>query len=315
MPVGNVAPAVSVILPTHNRLPLLRRSLASVQGQTLRDIEIIVIDNSCDDGTSDYLKGLDDRRVHVVRLDQKVGASAARNTGLNLARAQLIAFQDDDDIWLPTKLEQQVDALESTPAGVGLCLCGLLRLKPSSVEPRYSSYYFDQIDFAWGVSLRDYSVIATPGWLVRRSALATAGLFDVELPCRNDWELALRLRQCCEFTYIAEPLYLQDQTRESSMMYNGAALSAALQHITRKHGSLWAGNPQVRGSHARTIAKIELRAGNLPQARSWLNQAWRAEPTRLQTVGLLLVSWLPRSLYLAALAVYARRTPHLARGQ
>ena len=110
-------PAVSVIIPTHNRAGgMLQRAVASVLDQTVRDLELLVVDDASTDGTQEYLGAVTDPRVRSVRHSTAKGGCAARNTGVAEARGRYVAFLDDDDIWLPGKLEAQLGSLEARNA-------------------------------------------------------------------------------------------------------------------------------------------------------------------------------------------------------
>jgi glycosyltransferase involved in cell wall biosynthesis len=287
-----VGPKVSVILPTHNRARLLIRSLESVLSQSFNDIEVIVIENACSDATAELLDRVSDPRIRRLRLESKCGASAARNAGIAIARASIIAFQDDDDIWLPEKLSRQWEALAAAPIGTGLCLCGYIRLTPRGAEALYERKYFQELDFHCGFGVRDYSVVATPGWLIHRGYLDRAGHFDEQLPARNDWELALRLRNICEFTYVEGPLFIQDQRHVTSMMGNEAAFSAALKRIEIVHGHCWSGHKDIIAGHAAIIGRYEVGDGDIVSGRKWLWKSIRLVPWQPKLLLLLLVSFL-----------------------
>ncbi len=294
------SPRVSIILPTHNRATLLRRSLGSVLAQTFTDFEVIVVENACTDETSKVLDEVRDPRLRRLVLPVKQGASAARNAGLAQSRAELIAFQDDDDVWLISKLALQLRALEDAGSNTGLCLCGLIRLTPHGIEPRFADGFFREIDFTKGVGLANFSVIATPGWLVRRRYLEQSGGFDEDLPARNDWELALRLRDYCDFTYVRGPLFLQDQRHETTMQRNESAYSKALQRIVSLHQQRWTGHPRVMARHAEIIGRHEVSVGNSGAGRAWLRRSLSAWPWQprifllygLSFLGAGVVSWL-----------------------
>lgn len=113
---------VSVVIPTRNRLEKLRRALAAVDRQTFRDFDVWIVDDGSTDGTARYLRQGSLREEYPgissinVRVNERpVGAAAARNRALDRARGELIAFLDDDDIWLPDYLKEQVASLDSHP--------------------------------------------------------------------------------------------------------------------------------------------------------------------------------------------------------
>src|SRR5215207_1289449 len=116
MPTGTsdsgTEPAVSVVLPTYNRAPLLGRSIQSVLGQSYGDFELLVIDDGSTDGTDGVVAAFGDPRVRYVQLERNRGAGAARSVGIRMSRGRFLAFQDSDDEWLPSKLMKQMSAFE-----------------------------------------------------------------------------------------------------------------------------------------------------------------------------------------------------------
>jgi len=108
MSVSLPEPLVSAIIPTRNRPGTVLRAVKSALDQTLRECEVIVVIDGKDEATSQALKSLTDPRLRVVDLEDSQGAAAARNTGTSLARSPWVAFLDDDDFWLPGKLEIQL---------------------------------------------------------------------------------------------------------------------------------------------------------------------------------------------------------------
>lgn len=106
-------PLASVVIPTFNRARLLPRAIESVLEQTLRDIEVIVVDDGSTDRTAEVVDSFPDGRVEFVSHEQNRGGSAARNTGIERATGRYVAFLDDDDEYLPEYLETQVSRLES----------------------------------------------------------------------------------------------------------------------------------------------------------------------------------------------------------
>lgn len=113
-------PLVSVVTPTRGRAELLMsRALGSALGQTLQDVEIIVVIDGPDAATEAALAGVQDPRLRVITLPYPVGGAEARNVGIRAARAEWIALLDDDDEWLPHKLEAQLALAQSTVQATG----------------------------------------------------------------------------------------------------------------------------------------------------------------------------------------------------
>jgi hypothetical protein len=103
------------VVPTRDRLPLLREAVASVRAQDWAVWELIVVDDFSSDGTADWVASVDDQWVRVVRLDTHVERSAARNRGLEVATAPMVLFLDDDDRLRPSALRVLSSALDRHP--------------------------------------------------------------------------------------------------------------------------------------------------------------------------------------------------------
>ena len=118
-----MSPLVSVIIPTHNRADLVPLAIQSVLQQTYTNLECIVVDDASTDNTEETVRTIIDERIIYLRHENNKHASAARNTGIKYARGEFIAFLDDDDEWLPTKLEKQVPFLLNLHEKVGMIYC------------------------------------------------------------------------------------------------------------------------------------------------------------------------------------------------
>lgn len=105
---------VSVVIPTRNRPQIVAKSVMTALTQTLESIEVIVIIDGPDQETVNGLSQIADPRLRVIELPKNVGPSGARNTGVREAKGTWIAFLDDDDEWLPEKLERQLEVANNS---------------------------------------------------------------------------------------------------------------------------------------------------------------------------------------------------------
>lgn len=290
-------PLVSVVIPTHNRAHLLPRAVMSVLGQTWRNLELIVVDDGSSDATAEVLARIDDPRLRVVRRNQGTTAGAARNAGIAAARGDYIAFNDDDDIWLPHKLERQVGALIEAPR-FGFCLCGRLLLAPGRSQLIAGAALAPQLDFTRGNGQGgpDYALIATPSWVVRRSAFEAAGTFDERLVTWEDWELALRLWLATNVLVVDEPLYIQDQLAGGNLFKLERAKADAMRIIEDKHGALWASDRSVRARHQYVIGLALNLYEPRPAGRAELWRALQLHPGSTRTLAALALAYLPQGL-------------------
>jgi len=183
--------SVSLIIPTRNRLALLKEAIASVESQSYPNWELIVVDDASDDGTSDWLGTLSDRRIRVIRMEQHAERSAARNRGLQETVAEWVLFLDDDDRLKPRALARLVAALREHPhavASVGARVVFSERgYSPRSLHPRFQHNLDARLDvlFMW--------VPAQGQALIRKSALIRAGGWKEHMARAEDHELWLRL--------------------------------------------------------------------------------------------------------------------------
>ncbi|PJA63262.1 MAG: glycosyl transferase, partial [Candidatus Portnoybacteria bacterium CG_4_9_14_3_um_filter_44_9] len=119
---------VSVIIPTCNRPDLLPRAIKSVLSQIYQDFEIIVVDDGDKRSAENVVRQFKDNRIKYIKHVERKGGAAARNTGIKAAQGEFIAFLDDDDEWLPKKLEIQMRQFENTPNDVGFCFSAIINI-------------------------------------------------------------------------------------------------------------------------------------------------------------------------------------------
>ncbi len=258
------APLVSVIIPTHNRAPLLSASIESVLAQSYEKLELIVVDDASTDHTPDVVRSFKDSRLQYLRMPQNRRAAAARNAGIARAKGSLIAFNDDDDLWLVQKLEKQVAQLQQEPSDVGVNLGGYIRYwdrAKNFADYVGGPYYFRSLDFSHGF-VGEFSLIATPGWLARKEVLEKAGGFDERMKCWDDWELAARLWQMCRFTHLDEPVFIQDRARPmgGGMWDNAGNYANDYRIIIERHAQEW--SQRVRTRHQRTLERVASKQGD-----------------------------------------------------
>ncbi len=187
---GN-SPLVSVVIPTHNRPDLVQRAIHSVLGQTYQRLECIVIDDGSFSDTALVVGQMADPRIRFTRHETSRGASAARNTGISLAQGSLIAFLDDDDEWLPKKLEKQVSLIGKLPPEVGLVYCWMDYFDSDGHivrehHPTHSGYVFPLV-------LDRQRIGGCPTLLVQKAVFGEIGGFDETLPRGNDGDFIRRV--------------------------------------------------------------------------------------------------------------------------
>jgi glycosyltransferase involved in cell wall biosynthesis len=190
-------PAVSVILPVHNRADMLPRAIASVVEQSLADFELIVIDDGSTDASLKVVRSFDDSRIRIIEFGQNRGGNLARNEGIRAARAPLIAFLDSDDAYLPQKLERTVSIFDERP-GLDLLVDSFVKVQaPGSARPRVvrRNPVIENRELFRNALFTRRLWKATPAITARREAIFRAGLFDESLRRLQDFDLLIRISE------------------------------------------------------------------------------------------------------------------------
>ncbi|MFA5938155.1 MAG: glycosyltransferase family 2 protein [Sinimarinibacterium sp.] len=291
-------PAISVILPTHNRARVLERSVRSVLEQTFDDFELIIVDDASTDDTPQLLSTIQDSRIRILRLDANRGAAGARNAGIAAATADWVAFQDSDDVWLPDKLHSQYTLARNSPPAVGLVLGGYLVDTPRGKVPIAPSQTLAGADSR--LDLLDGWPIITPTWLVRREPLQRLRGFDQSYPCLEDWDLVFRLSDVCEVRAVPGPVLVKHGSLDS-VCADQNRMRQSLERILSAHAHRWQGQPRRLARRLAHLGCLQFRAGLRPQARRSLCRAVQNDMGSPAPYGLLLSSLAgPRVLRAAA---------------
>ena len=282
-------PAVSIIVPTFNRLDFLPAALESVFAQTFTQWELIVADDGSNAKTKEYLQSLVDSRVKILWLPHSGRPSVASNAALREARAEYVAFLDSDDVWLPRKLELQLASLRRHPerrwsyTRFGLIDGSDRPIVAARVQdwPAPSGWILEAL-------LSESTVIALPSVIVARELLQPAA-FDEELVMCYDDELWFRLAAQSEIDGIEERLTLirrhgqhsgsdmiawRDRRRvfEKSLLHaRGGQLDAILRELRAQMSAGLAKSQAVAG---RRFSAFGTLLGSLPHSwrypRCWL---------------------------------------------
>jgi len=187
-------PAVSIIMAVHNGGSLLKASVESALAQTFENFELILVDDGSTDGCIETVRHIDPRIVWIPQSNQ--GASAATQTGLLRARAPLVAFLDQDDLWSPGKLAAQVEILARNPAAV-LTFSATSYIGPSGEALALPPRVWDG-PVSFEMLLRDYMIGNTSSVVVRREAALAAGGCDPGFRFMYDLDLFLRISLACD---------------------------------------------------------------------------------------------------------------------
>jgi glycosyltransferase involved in cell wall biosynthesis len=194
----------------------LQRAIASVLRQTYEHLEVIVVDDASTDDTRKVVESFHDHRIRYVRHTTNRGGSAARNTGVDAATGQYIAFLDDDDEWLPEKTQKQLDVLTRFDAVLCTCLVNGKSMAKRKAGPTVTLEDLKRSPYAVGGT----------GVLMAKASMLKEHRFDESLRISQDWDLFIRLAQQCAVAYLNEPLVVYNAGEHERITNKRAKLTA-----------------------------------------------------------------------------------------
>lgn len=218
---------VSIVMPTHNRVDLLKRALKSALAQTHSELEIIVVNDASSDGTADYLKSVADERVKHLNLLNSHGACFARNEGIRAAKGQYITFLDDDDEYLPERIELLTKAYN-----------------PKFAYAASAHFYIHQngrrelVNFRRNITTEDMLLRIETGntILTETYKIRDLGGFDENLKSSQDYDLWLRLNlHYGEAVYVQHPLFIMHTEHEKPRITTSKKKFKGHWHFYQKH--------------------------------------------------------------------------------
>ena len=279
---------VDVVLPAYNGAAVIRGALESALAQDV-PLRIVVVDDGSTDDSADIARSYGPS-VHVIAQTNR-GVSGARNTALAAATAPFVAFLDQDDVWKPGKLRQQVQLIERHPE-VGMVFTDMTILRPDGtiVEDGFlaSTREYAELDReplgdgafllgpGAGHAISRCNFISPSTALVRRSSLAAIGGFDERFRLCDDADCWMRLLHRCRAISIEKPLVLSLLYSENASLVKWRGMLeerlAIGEKVSRQPADFPAGaEAYFRSERPLTEYRLglgELRAGNVAVARS-----------------------------------------------
>lgn len=247
-------PFVSIVIPTYNRAYCLGESIDSVLRQTYQNMEVIVVDDGSTDETQELVTSIDDSRVRYV-WQKNAGACTARNHGISLAKGPIVALHDSDDLWLPTKLEKQVKALQRSNADFSICRMRAIHQydtgerTPARIIPDPG---LTQEDLTLE-RLVGKSFVSTQMFVGRKEVFANTP-FDSNMPRLQDWDFAIRLFAKYRCVFV-EDVLVEQIMRPDSISNNPQRLIAAAKTMETKHSAYLKAHPAAHAQMLSTVAK------------------------------------------------------------
>lgn len=252
----NSLPLISCIITTYKRrLPFVSRAINSVLEQTYKNIELIIVDdnhipNDYSDEISDYITELGNDNVKYIKLPKNMGACAARNVGIDTSSGEFIAFLDDDDEWLPEKLEKQYEKMSDLQIGLVYCFSFSISENNKKVRgfvPDKNTY--NQI-------LLDNFIGSTSFPLIRKECFTICGKFDETLKSAQDYDMWIRILKNYNVDFVGIPLCNYYIHKEDQITKNISIKTESLEYVYKKYYEDIKKNRNINNNHLLTHSAL-----------------------------------------------------------
>jgi len=289
-------PSVSVIIPTYNRLELLKETVESVRSQLFREFEIIVVDDGSIDGTAEWLQGRSDIRA----LSQaNAGIATSRNNGAAIARGRWLAFLDHDDLWAKEKLKDQMEFISDNP-DVALVAARHVRLGKRFSAPSHPKWIKGDLL----VKAYSESFIHTSSVMIRKDVFDKIGGFPPQYRFADEFDVWLTIARDFTIAYFEKPLVFI-RFYEANTSHNRIGVRTDTYDILQKH---YDSDRIPRSIYLRTLSdhdisfgRAYLGTGSPAEALKWFWMSVRRTPFRPR-------SWRYYLRYRIALALQRKAT-------
>lgn len=251
---------VSVIIPTYNRGHLILGAVQSVLSQTYNNIELLVIDDCSNDDTEQIFASQEDARIKYIKLEKNSGACIARNKGIELARGDFIAFNDSDDLWLPEKIEKQLEFIDKKYADIVIC-----KMECRTPANKFI-HNFPNLEQDKPISYQEllsYNCASTQT-LFGKSECFKDIFFDSTMPRLQDWDEVLRLSQ--KYTvYYQNEILVHTFFQKDSISTHPEKGIVAMEKLFEKHKPAILKDPVAAESFFKKKASFVCKSGENPK--------------------------------------------------
>jgi len=263
-------PFITVIIPTYKRNIFLERAVKSVLDQTYKNLEIIIIDDDPNSEIFNQISLLKNSSIHYVKNTKNIGASGSRNNGVKYSNGDFLAFLDDDDEWLPQKLEKQISMIMQSD-DCGVIYCGYDLMVGNEILKRKNTYHknnnFHEITL-------HKCPIGSPTPLIKKELFLQIGGYDVRLPSCQDWDLWIRLSKICKFVALNETLAIYrihgnqiSADIEKKILGREAIINKYYNEITK--------HPYIASWHYRRLGSLYSLINNTQMAKIFFRKSLR----------------------------------------
>lgn len=280
---------ISIIIPAYNSAKFLPETIESILKQSYRSYEIIIVDDCSTDNTNEVLKPFG-KNIRYIRSKKNSGAAITRNRGIELAQGEFIAFLDADDIWLPDKLEQNIECFEADKE-VAFVFSQHVNLRDEKSMAKLAKTNLPSGNIFKKLYCRQNFVL-TSTVIVRKEVFDKVGLFDDKLPNCQDWDLFLRIafyfkskainKPLVQYRLIADSL---SKNRVNVLKYQKIVIDKIYNEFKEKaHGVSNRVYKKRLADHYAKLGRYYLRQKMKSKAKECLRESLKYNPFSLRTL-------------------------------
>jgi len=277
-------PLVTIITITRNRASLIPRCIESIQCQTYKFYEHIIIDGASEDDTYDIVASYNDSKIKYVKLNKNLSMVESYDIAIEKANGKYITFLDDDDEYVSTKIEKQVNLIESLPEEYGMVYCWMDYYD----DKQHAYLYTHKTELSGDVSLEVVekpTVSGTPTFLIRKDAFIKAGRFQSH-GIDSDWEFGARFCQLYKVDFVHESLVNVYINHGSKRMSENGYYKNSLErnvifhnYFLNQFSSIFDNYPRKSIPHLYTISSSLMKLGKWKEAKSYYVRLVRLKPS------------------------------------
>jgi len=252
-------PNISVVIPTHKRPALLKRAIESVLNQTVLPFEILIVDDIGSDDSKEVVKSFNQGFLRYIHNEDGQGASSSRNLGAQLAEGEFIAFLDDDDEWLPSKIEKQLNLIKKN--SLDACF-SQIQVRYENTDITYTTKSKKDKNYATDILMENF-IGATISSIISKKAFLDVGGFDINYDAREEYDLWIKLiTNNYSFDIIEEPLAVSYRSLESRQRISSNIESyiTAMDRLNKKHKAIVDSQLNEKQKKVRTKVQYEFLA-------------------------------------------------------
>ena len=267
----NNKPKVSVVIVTYNRPDFIGKAIQSVVDQTFQDFEILVVDNGVDKPAKDLVESFKDNRIKYLLQSKNTGCAGGKNIGIKNMKGEFVAFLDDDDVWLPGKLELQMDVFTENPEA-GFCFTAVTQVfdhgaRDSKVPEGVGNYYEK--------ALQKFSLFLSVTLVIKKVVLDDVGLIDKTLPSCDEAELMIRISKKYKGVGINKPLVrVMSLSSHQQMGRNRQIRIDGREMLFERYKKEYEERPNIFARHLFILAQAYRDSGQYSEAKSTFKKSY-----------------------------------------